>query len=263
MSALFKYVIVPSSVLATGFYAYWSLNDGTFLSLYGDVFQSVYREISAIVPARPEAATDPVDPAAAADIGEELDYLVARRLGSLAGWSAFLAAHGSGVHAESARAELDVLLAEKANAPVTADASVGATLGEKAASQAAPSAETAVASDAPDEVCKRDEDRLARLGSRPSRDEVARFVGELACERLWPQLLSLTEKMGATTPAPADEAATGSPADARSASVAASSLLPASGTDGAAPATSASVPEANNSPADTEAPSGALPSMSV
>src|SRR5208337_3068076 len=104
MSALFKYVIVPSSVLATGFYAYWSLNDGTFLSLYGDVFQSVYREIAAIVPARPEAA--------AADIGEELDYLVARRLGSLAGWSAFLAAHGSGVHAESARAELDVLLAE-------------------------------------------------------------------------------------------------------------------------------------------------------
>ncbi len=226
MSALFKYVIFPLCLLATGFYAYVSLNGKTFEALNGEVFQSAYREFSALMPARGETAPDPIDPAAAANIDEELDYLVARRLGSPAGWRAFLSAHGSGVHTESARTELELLLAGKANAPDTAEAPIGATLGEKAASEDA--AETAVASIGPDEVCRRDQDRLARLRSRPSWDEAIRFAGELACQRLWPQLLSLIEKIGAAPPAPIDKEAHAFPADAEPASETAPPSSPAS-----------------------------------
>jgi hypothetical protein len=261
MSALFKYVIVPLCLLATGFYAYGSLNGKTFEALNGEVFQSAYREVSALMPARRETAADPIDPASAANIDEELDYLVARRLGSLAGWRAFLSAHGSGVHAEFAKAELDLLLAGKENAPDTAEASDGATLGEKAASKDA--AETAVASIGPEEICRRDEDRLARLRSRPTRDEAMRFAGELACQRLWPQLLNLIEKIGAAPPAPTDEEAHAFPADAQPASETAPPSSPASTTDVPAPAGSATVSEANRSPANAEAPSRAMPAAPV
>jgi TPR repeat protein len=44
-----------------------------------------------------------------------------------------------------------------------------------------------------DEICKRDEDRLERLLSSPSREEAARFANELGCEMLRPRLLSFME----------------------------------------------------------------------
>ena len=72
------------------------------------------------IPTRREAAVEPVDPAAVARIDEDLDYTIARRVGSPAGWRAFLADHGSGAHADSARAEFDRLLAEEPNAPLDA-----------------------------------------------------------------------------------------------------------------------------------------------
>jgi hypothetical protein len=48
----------------------------------------------------------------------------------------------------------------------------------------------------PDEICKRDGDRLARLRSSPSGEEAQRFASELSCEKLWPQLLRLMESLG-------------------------------------------------------------------
>ena len=57
------------------------------------------------VAARP-AAVAPIDPAAAALLDEDLDYRIAKRIGSLDGWRSFLTAHGSGVHAQSAREEV-------------------------------------------------------------------------------------------------------------------------------------------------------------
>ena len=201
-----------------------------------------------------EAAVAPVAPLASASIDEERDYGVAQRLGSLEGWRAFLAAHGSSVYAQSARAEVEqMLLAEKAPAPAATEVSNGASTDATAASEAmgpvppptgtevssgyanpAPAAAevsndasrdakavneaahptpplagtdalagTEVAALTPDEVCKRDGDRLARLRSSPSSDEAARFANELGCESLRPQVLALMESSGYAVPAPA------------------------------------------------------------
>ncbi len=251
MSALFKYVAFCVAFLLLA------------LAISPDFLEWLSPENVASAPAKPEAAAAPVDPAGTAAIDEELDYWAAQKVESLDGWRSFLAAHGSGVHAKSAKAALDLLLAEKANARVTAEVAVGATLDEQAASQAAPSAETAAASIASDEICKRDEDRLARLRSRPSIDEAARFAGELACQRLWPQLLGMIEKMGSTPPAPTDEAANGLPADAQLASETAPSPPPASRAGVGALAASATISEAKGSPANTAAASGASPAPST
>ena len=46
---------------------------------------------------------------------------------------------------------------------------------------------------APEDICRRDEDRLAQLRMNPSRGEVARFANELGCEKLRSQVLDLFE----------------------------------------------------------------------
>jgi hypothetical protein len=48
---------------------------------------------------------------------------------------------------------------------------------------------------APDEMCQRDEERLAQLGDNSSSDEVSRFASELGCERLRPRVLALIESL--------------------------------------------------------------------
>src|SRR5215475_6107997 len=48
-----------------------------------------------------------------------------------------------------------------------------------------------------EQVCKRDEEKLARLRASQARDEVIRFERELGCERLRPQLLRLRESIPA------------------------------------------------------------------
>ena len=58
---------------------------------------------------KPEAIEPPVDPIAAANVDEDLDYRIAERKRSSEGWRAFLTAHPDGPHAQSARAELDAL----------------------------------------------------------------------------------------------------------------------------------------------------------
>jgi hypothetical protein len=62
---------------------------------------------------------------------------------------------------------------------------------ESADSPASPPPAAGVASPESTETCKRDEERLARLGSNPSGDEALRFVKELGCEKLLPQLQRL------------------------------------------------------------------------
>jgi hypothetical protein len=94
-------------------------------------------------------------------------------------------------------------------AAVSNDASSDAKAVNEAA-RAAALAGTDVAALTPDESCKRDGDRLARLRGSPSGEEAQRFESELACERLRPQLRRLIENLGfAPPPAPADS----SPAD--------------------------------------------------
>jgi Caspase domain len=52
-------------------------------------------------------------------------------------------------------------------------------------------------------ACTRDEQRLARLRSAPSPDEIARFEREVACARLKPQVQRLFESFATTVPAAA------------------------------------------------------------
>ena len=90
-------------------------------------------------------------------------------------------------------------LAHAAPAPAAADVSNGASPGAQAVREAAPAsplAGTDVAALTPDEVCKRDGDRLARLRGSPSAEEAQRFASELACEKLRPQLQHLMESLG-------------------------------------------------------------------
>ncbi len=150
-----------------------------------------------------------VDPAAAARVDEDLDYMIAQRKGSVEGWRSFLAAHGSGVHAQSAKAEVEkLLLAGQDPAPAAAEVSNGSSTDAKTGSEvvgsAPPDPGTEVAAPTPDEICKRDGERLERLRSRPTNDEAARFAGELGCEKLRPQLLGLMESLGYPAPAPAE-----------------------------------------------------------
>jgi len=48
-----------------------------------------------------------------------------------------------------------------------------------------------------EQLCKRDQERLARLRANPAADEVVRFERELGCERLRPQVRRLRESLGA------------------------------------------------------------------
>jgi hypothetical protein len=52
-------------------------------------------------------------------------------------------------------------------------------------------------------ACSRDEQRLARLRSMPSADEISRFERELGCTRLKPQVQRLFESIATTLPAAA------------------------------------------------------------
>ena len=158
--------------------------------------------------AKPEVGVSAVDPVAAANVDEDLDYRIAQRTKSTEGWRSFLAAHPDGPHAQSARAALDKLIpagtppapaAAQAPLPVAAQASDVRSLDTKAPSEAAspaqPSPPSEVAKLATDEICKRDEDRLQRLSNSPTSDEAMRFLTELRCEKLRPELFRLTERL--------------------------------------------------------------------
>ena len=218
MNALFKYAIVLSLGLAVGFIVKGPLNLGDVAKFkWLDEITVILNK--ALVSAKPAADVVPIDPAAAALIDEELDYRIAQRIGSLEGWRSFLAAHGSSAHAQSARAEAQVL-AGKSSAQVAAEVSNGASTDAKAVSEvmgsAPPSPGVEVAALTPDENCNRNGDRLERLRSSPTSDEAARFANELGCEKLRPQLLGLMGSLGYAAPAPpAAEVSNGAPTHAK------------------------------------------------
>jgi hypothetical protein len=201
---------------------------------------------SVLAPAETKPTFDAV---AAANVEEDIDYRIAQREKSLAGWHTFLEAHRDGPHAEAAHAQIErllptpppqpdahgsgdygqaasaevekTLLAEEASSPGAApEVSTGASPDAKAASEvmgsAPPSPGVEAAALTPDEICKRDGDRLERLRSSPTSDEAARFANELGCEKLRPQLLGLMGSLGYAAPtSPAAEVANGAPTHAK------------------------------------------------
>jgi hypothetical protein len=206
MKAFFKFAIVLGLGLVAGLYVYRQMSlDGLARLKWPDGVHGAIGK--ALTPAKVDAAVVPVDPVAAALSDEERDYRIAQRTDSLDGWRSFLAAHPSGIFAASAMLEVDGLLAAKAPAPATAEVSNAPSPDARASSDvlgsASPSPRTAAATVAPDEICKRDGERLERLRSTPTSDEVQRFANELGCEKLRPKLLALMESLSAASPAPA------------------------------------------------------------
>jgi hypothetical protein len=134
MGAPFKYAFVLALGLAFGFciHAPPNLEEIARLARLDQINVLIN---SAVVRLKPQAAVFAVDPASAERVAEDLDYRIAERIGSVAGWQSFLAVHGSGVHAKTATGEVErLLLSEQASAQTTAKVSNEASLGTKAAS---------------------------------------------------------------------------------------------------------------------------------
>ena len=206
MGIVRKYALVLALALAVIYaYAPLSLEDFAKPRWLDDISVIVNRPLA---PAKPEARVSPVDPIAAANVDEDLDYRIAQRMKSTEGWRSFLAAHAAGPHAQSARAELDKLVpVEKPPAPVAAQASDGGLSDMKTPSEDTSSDQPSPRSEvASDEICRRDEDRLERLSNSPTSDEAMRFLTELRCEKLRPELFRLTERLDYQAPTAADVA---------------------------------------------------------
>src|ERR1700751_5998468 len=80
-----------------------------------------------LLSAKPEVGGSPVDPIAAANVDEDLDFRIAQRTKSTEAWRSFLAAHPIGPHAQAARAELDRLV--RAEVPTQPTAARTANVG--------------------------------------------------------------------------------------------------------------------------------------
>ena len=210
-------------------YAYAPSLEGVAKSRWlGDIGAFITKSLT---PARPEANASAVDPVAAANLDEDLDYRIAQRTKSTEGWRSFLTAHPDGPHAQSARAELDKLVPpETPPAPAAMQApDVGPpdakTLTE-VASPGRPSAGSEATTPTSDESCTGDEDRLEQLSNSPTGDEVIRFLIELRCEKLRPQLLRLAERVDEKVPTVVAKAAQGTPSRVLPGSVVSSPPLP-------------------------------------
>jgi hypothetical protein len=128
MSLSRKYAFVLALALASALavaviYAYVPLTreDIAKLRWLDDINVIVSKSVAL---AKPHVGFSPVDPIAAANVDEDLDYRIALRTKSPEGWRSFLAAHPDGPHAQSARVEIDNLVAvETPLAPPVAEAS--------------------------------------------------------------------------------------------------------------------------------------------
>jgi hypothetical protein len=196
MANLWKYMLALAlAVPAVYAYAPPRLKDVGKLQWLDDISVIIDKSLAS---AKPQADVPPVDPVAAAKVDEDLDYRIAERTKSLEGWRAFLTAHPDGPHAQSARAELDGLAAPVAPpAPAAGQALDHAPPDTKIPSEVVSpppqSAGTEAAKVASDEICKGDEDRLEQLSKSPTSDGIIRFLIEMRCEKLRPQLLRLAE----------------------------------------------------------------------
>jgi hypothetical protein len=133
-----KYAFVLALALAVAvIYAYAPLTRDDIAKLrWLDEINVIISKV--LAPANREVRVVSVDPVAAANVDEDLDYRIAQRMKSSEGWRSFLEAHPHGPHALSARAEVDKLVPpKKPPTPVPAQASGVGSLETKAPSDAA------------------------------------------------------------------------------------------------------------------------------
>jgi hypothetical protein len=203
MGIIRKYGFVLALTLAVIYvYAPPSLNGATKLSWLREINVILNKSIAY---ARRGVDFSPVDPIAAANVNEDLDYRIAQRMKSAEGWRSFLTVHPDGPHAQSARAELEKLVpVKKSPTPAAAQASTPEAAQtsdvretkapSEAASPAQPSPSSEVAQLANDEICEHDERSLQSLSNNPTSDPM-RLLAELRCEKLRPELFRLTERL--------------------------------------------------------------------
>jgi hypothetical protein len=144
----------------------WLDNIGVFITM-------------SLASAKPQAEVSSVDPIAAANVDEDLDFRIAQRIKSIEGWRSFLTAHPDGPHVQSARMELDERVrAVTPLAPAAAPRQDGAPSDTKitrgVVSATPPSAGSEAATLVSAETCKGDEDRLEQLSKSPTSDGVIR-----------------------------------------------------------------------------------------
>src|SRR4029077_13387322 len=206
MSFIRKYGFVLSLAVAVIYvYAPLTRDDIAKLRWLDDINVIISKVLA---PANREVRVVSVDPVAAANVDEDLDYRIAQRVKSMEGWRSFLAVHPDGPRAQSARAELDKLVgAQTPPAPELVQPSNNGSPEMKTPSEAASPNQSSpgseVATPTTDEVCRRDEDHLERFSNNRSSDEAMRFLSELRCEKLRPQLFRLTERLDYQDPTPA------------------------------------------------------------
>ena len=213
MDIIKKYAFVLVLILAVIYvYAPPTLEDVATLPWLSDINIILNKSLAYT---KREAGPSRVDPIAAANVDEDLDYRIAHRMKSAEGWRSFLTGHPDGPHAQSARAELEKLVpagkspvpaAAQAPVPIAGQASDVRPLDTKAPSEAAspaqPSPPSEVAKLATDEICKHDENGLQWLSNSPTSDEALRFLAELRCEKSRPEIFRLTEHLDYRDPAP-------------------------------------------------------------
>jgi hypothetical protein len=203
MNALFKYAVVLASGLAIGFTVNRPMSVDQVMKLprVDEINNLVDSVLSRL---KPKADSTAVDPTAAGRVDEELDYLIAKRNGTLDGWQAFLAAHASGAHAESAEAEVDKLsLRAKASQPATAEVSDSASSEaniESEAAQSGPPSEAATLP--PHEVCSRDGDCPREPPSNPSSGDTAGVTNESTAGKPRMEVASLIDSVVAASAEP-------------------------------------------------------------
>jgi hypothetical protein len=210
MLSTWKYMLLMALALPAIYaYAPLHLGDVTKSGWVDNIEVFITRSLAAM---RPATRVSPVDPVAAANVNEDLDYRIAQRTKSIEGWRAFLTAHPDGPHAQLARVEVDQLISPPAfPAAVAAQAVEASSSDTKAPAEATspagpPAARSDVATPASDEICSEDEERLERLADSLTSDGVIRFLIELRCERLRPELLRLAERVDDKPPAAAGAA---------------------------------------------------------
>ena len=93
-------------------------------------------------------------------------------------------------------------------------------LNSTSTAETAPAAPASLAGDVTspisDDACQRDEEQLADLQAKRSRDEAARFVGELKCSKLLPQVLALLDSLSQAPPSAGAPSPNVAPVDATS-----------------------------------------------
>ena len=194
MTALVKYAIVLASGVAIGVYV---TGPGRLerIAELARVDEINIRINNSFADPKPEAAAIVVDPTDARRANEDLDYLIAKRTGTLAGWEAFLAAHPNGTRATFAETEIGKLsLLARASGPAAVDgADVGSPAAKAESEATGPSGPSEAATLPRHNVCDHDRDcagepRIARFSA-----ENTAFTGDSQSDEIRPQFATLVD----------------------------------------------------------------------